>query len=205
MIQCNDGSQAYAPSRIAEGTSGEWSIRRMVLPARSVEVADSRPECFRYRPGEYTELRRGGITFMTDLYDEWWTQRSAIERAREVGGRVLITGLGLGLVAREMLADPERRAAIESVVILEQSADVIRLVAPQLLAELGPVVSIIQADAYSWVADPGAQFETVWHDIWPDPMASEVDAEMAALRAHHAPWSRWQGFWPLDYREALSS
>jgi hypothetical protein len=205
MIQGNEGKPAYAPCRIAEGTSGEWSIRRLVLPPRLVEIPDSRPQCFRYRPGEYTELRRGGITFMTDLYDEWWTQRTAIERARKVGGSVLITGLGLGLVAREILADPEHRAAIEAIVILEQSADVIRLVGPQLRAELGPCVSIIEADAYTWVAESGSQFDTVWHDIWPDPMASEVDAEMAALRAQHAPWSRWQGFWPEDYRVALAA
>lgn len=204
MIQCSDGYQAYAPSRIAEGTSGEWSIRRVVLPAQTIEVPDARPHCFRYRPGEYTELRCGGITFMTDLYDEWWTQRSAITRARAVGGRVLVTGLGLGLVVKEILADPQSRAPIDSVVVVERSADVIKLVASQLIAELGSCVSIVEADAYTWVADSGPPFDTVWHDIWPDPMALTVDAEMAALRAHHAPWARWQGFWPDDYHEALA-
>ena len=204
MIQCNDGDQGYARSLISEGTSGEWSIRRVVLPERKLEIPDSRPQCFSYRPGEYTELRGGGITFMTDLYDEWWTQRSAIARAREVGGRVLITGLGLGLVVKEILADPGSRAQIDSIVVLERSADVIRLVASQLIAELGPCVAIVEADAFSWVAESGATFDTVWHDIWPDPLAEEVDAEIAALRAHHAPWARWQGFWPEDYRQALA-
>ncbi len=204
MIGDNSGDQAYARSRIAEGTSGEWSIRRMVLPARTVEVPDNRPDCFRYRPGEYTELRCGGITFMTDLYDEWWTQRSAIARARAVGGSVLITGLGLGLVVREILADPENRAPIDRIVVLEQSADVIALVAERLIAELGSSVSVIEADAYHWVPESEIHFDTVWHDIWPDPLAPEVADDIEALRAHHAPWSRWQGFWPEDYRQALA-
>ncbi len=113
-------------------------------------------------------------------------------------------GLGLGLVVKEILADPQSRAPIDCIVVLERSVDVIKLVAPQLIAELGACVSIVEADAYTWVGDSGAAFDTVWHDIWPDPMAPEVDAEMTALRDHHAPWARWQGFWPDDYRQALT-
>ncbi len=195
----------FPKSQLPEGSSGDWSIRRVVLPAHVVEVQDDRPDCFRYRPGEYTELRCGGITFMTDLYDEWWTQRSAIERARAVGGSVLVTGLGLGIVIKEMLAPGGPSAPIERIVVLERSADVIRLAAPSLLAELGPLLSVIEADAFTWAAAPGERFDSVWHDIWPDPMAPEVDAEMAALRAHHAAWSDWQGFWPEDYRGAFKA
>ena len=201
MIQ---GNPPTAPrSQIPEGTSGEWSVRRVLLPPQVVKVQDDRPDCFRYRPGDYTELRCGGITFMTDLYDEWWTHRCAIERARAVGGRVLVTGLGLGLVVKEMLANPSSRAAIDRVVVLERSADVIQLAAPSLLAELGGALDVIHADAFNWTPAPGEKFQTVWHDIWPDPLATVVEAEMKMLRAHHAPWSDWQGFWPEDYGRAL--
>ena len=137
------GNRTFPKCQLPEGSSGDWSIRRVALPARAVEVADDRPDCFRYRPGDYTELRCGGITFMTDLYDEWWTQRRAIERAREVGGSVLVTGLGLGVVVKEMLADGVS-ASIRRIVVLERSADVIRLAAPSLLAELGCRLNVVQ-------------------------------------------------------------
>lgn len=174
------------------------------LPERSAGgLLDTRPDAFRFRPGEYTELRQGGITFMTDLYDEWWTQRRAIERARSVGGRVLITGLGLGMVVEAILSTPAS-AQVLSVTVLEQSADVIHLVAGHLHGQFGDRIEIIHADAFSWQPSVELRFDTVWHDIWPDPDADHVDADIAMLRQHHQTWSEWQGFWPSDYREALA-
>ncbi len=140
---------------------------------------------------------------MTDLYDEWWTQRHAIERARTVGGSVLITGLGLGMVVEGMLASAAP-APVSSVTVLEQSGDVIGLVAPHLQAEFGDRLTIVQADAFTWQPGESERFDTVWHDIWPDPDAHHVDADVEKLRQHHRPWSDWQGFWPIDYRDALS-
>jgi hypothetical protein len=195
---------AYRPSLLPAGNSGEWSLSKLRLPERTnASVTDPRPDAFRFRPGEYTELRHGGITYMTDLYDEWWTQRRAIERARRVGGRVLITGLGLGMVVEAILSTPAP-AHVLSVTVLEQSADVIHLVAAHLQAQFGDRVEIIHADAFSWHPAAELHFDTVWHDIWPDPDADQVDADIALLRQHHQPWARWQGFWPIDYREALA-
>ncbi len=193
----------YRASQLPAATRGEWSLTKITLPERSFDaVVDPRPEAFRFRAGEYTELRRGGITFMTDLYDEWWTQRRAIERARCVGGKVLITGLGLGMVVEAILASPAP-AQVSTVTVLEQSGDVISLVAPHLQQQFGDRLEIVEADAYTWKPSGTIRFETVWHDIWPDPDGAQVDKEMALLLEHHGPWSQWQGFWPEDYREAL--
>ncbi len=195
----------YVACQLPAGARGDWTLVKVRLPERAEPPGgDPRPEAFRFRPGSYTELRRGGITFMTDLYDEWWTQRHAIARARTVGGRVLITGLGLGMVVEAILASPAP-AEVTSVTVIEQSPDVIELVAPHLLDRFGERLAIVQADAFTWEPAGSARFETVWHDIWPDPDAACVDAEMAQLREHHASWSDWQGFWPLDYRDALSA
>lgn len=192
----------YRPSRLAAGSSGEWSLLDVHLPERATNLIDTKPACFRYRPGHYTELRQGGITYMTDLYDEWWTQRSAIVRARTLGGSVLITGLGLGMVVEAILAEPTG-AEVGQVTVIEQSADVIALVGPQLCQRCGPRLHIVHADAYTWTAPSGMKYDTVWHDIWPDPDAAEVDAQIEALARHHERWSRSQGFWPHDYRAAL--
>jgi len=193
----------YRPCQVPAGRSGDWAILKVELPARATPF-DSRPDCFRYRPGRYTELRQAGVTFMTDLHDEWWTQRTAIERARQVGGKVLVTGLGLGLVVEAMLAEPSP-SRIEQVLVVERSADVIALVAEHLRTACGERVEIIHADAFSWRPASAIRFDTVWHDIWPDPLAADVDSQIEALRHHHAPWSVWQGFWPEDYRRALAN
>lgn len=194
----------YRRSHFSPNVRGDWALVSVDLPDRPYDpAADPRPAAFHFRPGRYTELRRGGVTFMTDLYNEWWTQREAMIRARSVGGDVLITGLGLGMVVEAILATPAP-APVRSITVLEQSADVIGLVAAHLHEQFGERVCILEADAYSWVPESGRMFDTVWHDIWPDPDAPEVDQQIQALRAHHQAWSRWQGFWPLDYRAALA-
>jgi len=104
---------------------------------------------------------------MTDLNDEWWTQRSAIEQARERGGDVLITGLGLGLVVTSILEPPGGR--VKRVLVIERSADVIGLVAPSLESCYDGRFEVINADAFEWLPPPGQRFSVAWHDIWPNP------------------------------------
>lgn len=198
----SEPSGGWRASSVPPGRSGDWQVRKVHLPESTRSpVADTRPDCFRFRPGTYTELCQGGITFMTDLYDEWWTQRSAIDRVLAVGGDVMVTGLGLGLVVDAML-DPG--SPVGEVTVVEQSADVIALVGPWLVARHPGRVQIVHADAYAWVPPAGKRWGTVWHDIWPDPLAAEVDAQMAALERHYAAVADWQGHWPVDYRAALS-
>ncbi|MDT4898422.1 MAG: hypothetical protein QOH25_3499 [Acidobacteriota bacterium] len=140
---------------------------------------------------------------MTDLYDEWWTQRTAIAEARARGGDVLITGLGLGLVAESMLRPAESR--VNRITIIELSPDVIRLVAPYLHSRYPGKIEIIEADAFTWESPRHARgFTVAWHDIWPDPYTPENDVEMARLEERYRPWCDWQGFWPRMYLEALA-
>jgi hypothetical protein len=194
-------SSRYFPCDIPPGKSGPWVVERVTIPERAYDPdRDPRPDCFKFRPGIYTSLRCGSIQFMTDLYDEWWTQRQAMDEARRRGGRVLITGLGLGLVAQAILRDPD--SAVERVTILEQSPDVIRLVAPSLAARHPGKVEVVEADAFTW--SPGdARFSVVWHDIWPDPYLPQIEAERASLEARYLACSDWRGYWPQEYLRAL--
>ena len=43
--------------------------------------------------------------FMTDLYEEWWTQKNAIDEACRRGGHLLVTGLGLGMIVEAIVKD----------------------------------------------------------------------------------------------------
>ena len=196
-------SLEYFHSEVPAGRSGQWSIEKFVQPERASASTDTRPECFRYRAGTYTCLQRGGTQFMTDLYDEWWTQRQAISEAIARGGEILITGLGLGLVAEAILRVPGNR--VSRITIIEQSSDVISLVAPFLQARYRDRLEIINADAFSWAPSDGRRFTVGWHDIWPNPYAPENAAEIEQLTVHHAKWCDWQGFWPKTYLEATAA
>ncbi len=137
---------------------------------------------------------------MTDLYDEWWTQRTGIEEALKRGGEILVTGLGLGLVAEAILRSASDKVA--RITIVEKSPDVINLVGPYLNSRYPDKIHVVEGDAFHWEPEPGRQFSVGWHDIWPDPYTAANDGEMRQLEAHHGRWCDWQGFWPRCYLEA---
>jgi hypothetical protein len=196
-------SAEYFRSEVPAGASGAWVVEKVSIPARDYDpTSDPRPDCFKFRPGVYTCLRREATQFMTDLYDEWWTQRAAIEQALARGGNVLVTGLGLGLVAEAMLRPA--RSPVSRVTVVEFSPDVIRLVKPYLDSRYPGRVEVFEADAFTWEPPRGRRFTACWHDIWPDPHAPAVTEEMRRLGSRYRPWCDWQGFWPKSYVEALA-
>lgn len=140
---------------------------------------------------------------MTDLYDEWYTQRVAVRESQRRGGRVLVTGLGLGLVVDAMLSAPDSR--VTRVKVVELSADVIRLVGRHLENRWGEKVEIVHADAFEWAPPPEEHFSVGWHDVWPDPHGSAVSESVGRLEAHHQTHCDWQGSWPTEYRQAASA
>jgi hypothetical protein len=188
-------SPLYIKSSLPAGRSGDWSIEK--FPVQSPGRGDARPACFQSPAGTYTRLKKGNEVFMTDLYDEWWTQRMAIEQARERGGDVLITGLGLGLVVASMLEPPGCR--VKRVVVVERSTDVIGLVTPALENRYGEQFEVINADAFEWLPPPGRRFSVAWHDIWPNPHESGVLAEAERLESRYQTCCDWQGNWVRDY------
>ncbi len=194
-------AQSYFRSDVPPGVSGDWRVRRFELTGQppadtaSISPLDVEP------PGEYTALERGDEIFMTDLYNEWWTQRLAIDRACQRGGRVLVTGLGLGLVAEGMLRTPGSR--VEAVTVVEASADVIRLVSDHLLGRLGGRLEIVHADAFDWSPPADSRYSIGWHDIWPNPQVPEAMQQAEQLERRYAPFCDWQGSWPREYLAAL--
>ena len=158
---------------------------------------DSRPPWAQAEPGVYTRLRSGSMDFMTDLYEEWWSQRPAMEEAVRRGGDVLVTGLGLGMVAETILG---AEAPVSSVTVVEASEEVIDLVGTHLEARHPSRLCVVHADAFEWVPPPGTRYSVAWHDIWPSPFDPRGFAESRELIARYAPYADWQGSWVLEYR-----
>jgi hypothetical protein len=185
----------YIKSSLPEGCSGDWSIEKFTV--QSTGQSDHRPACFQSPAGTYTRLKKNNEVFMTDLYDEWWTQHGAIEQARLCGGNVLITGLGLGLVVTSILESPD--CGVKRVFIIERSADVIELVAPRLQRRYNGQIEVINADAYKWLPPPRLRFDVAWHDIWPNPHEPGLLAQAERLERRYASCCAWQGNWVRDY------
>lgn len=164
---------------VPEGVSGAVKVERFEVPANSIEgmrLDFSGRGC---RPGVYTRLLRNGTLWMSDTSAERQDHLGAAWAMRERGGRVLIGGLGLGMIARvALLATP-----VERVDILEMDPDVIALVGPhveELAASVGKIVTIEQADVFAWKPPKGAHWTVAYFDVWADLCTDNLPA-MATL------------------------
>lgn len=192
--------RGFWKSDVPEGVSGEWAVERFVV--RDHSISDDRLEvlpgglAYSWPPGLYTRLRRGQTVFMTDTQDEWMSHCEPISQAARRGGRVLVNGLGLGLVVEGILRDPSSR--VEHLTVVELSNDVIRLVGRHLTARYGDRLEIVTADAFAWQAPADARFSVVWHDLWDRP-DSTVFPEIRRLEKRYRGLCDWQGSWPREY------
>jgi len=175
---------------VPEGKSGEVEIKRFVVDAAGSAFTKMRAAMKGrgYVPeGTYTEIRRAGVLWMSDTPDEIRDHLGFIGRA---SGRVLVTGLGLGMVAAACLRKPE----VEKVVVVEIDPDVVALVAPHLVEQFGDRVDVVLADAYKWKPAEGSRvFDCAWHDVWPDICGSNA-RKMRAIVKHYAPFMTAPGF-----------
>lgn len=190
------------------GRSGDCEIREMKVDAKDAAWERLRAVVGghgRWVPeGTYTGLYRKGTLWMSDTPDEIRDHICAIAEARRRGGTVLVTGLGLGMVAAAMLREVEGardEVPVERVIVVEIDPDVIALVAPTLQARFGDRLEIVQADAYQWKPPAGVRFSVAWHDIWATLCIDNL-AEMGRLHRRFARRVDWQGSWGRPFLKA---
>jgi hypothetical protein len=169
------------------GSIGQWAVNLYQVQdlghcyvlniAHSNLVAGSK--------GVYTRLSYMGKVIMTDTPAEMIDHAEALERST---GSVLITGLGLGMLLRNVLKKKE----VLKVVVIENSLEVIQLVGSQYQDKR---LSIIHEDAFKY--NPEEVFDVVWHDIWPDIYVTNI-AEMKTLEERYRPFAKWQGCWASE-------
>lgn len=165
--------QAASARSIPRAFSGLWRVRKLSLD-KEIQVMRGE-KAIRLSEGHYTQLFRYtqetmhllGELVMQDTFDELKTHLDFMMRAH---GDVLITGLGLGCVARGAMANP----AVKSVTVIERDSDVLKLVAQYLPAK----IRIIQAEAVQWCKETEQVFDCAWHDLWSDPDKGEPHLQL---------------------------
>ncbi len=127
---------------------------------------------------------------MEDTHFELQTHLDFVMRAC---GSVLVAGLGLGCVIRGLLTNPQ----VYHVTCIENSRDVLRLVAPYMPKER---LTIIEADALEWTAQNKTRFDFAWYDLWTDTDSGEphLDVWHARLLINSRDTVAVQGAWSFD-------
>lgn len=108
--------------------------------------------------GKYVRLHVNGELMMSDTDMEKRSNRVFCSRAM---GRVLVAGLGIGLVLYNIMDKPE----VTEIIVIEKYQDVIDLVSPYFNS---PKIKIICADIMEWKPTKGEKFDSMYFDIWPD-------------------------------------
>lgn len=151
-------------------------------------------------PGTYARLIVDDVLMMTDTPME---RRSNDRLLWKANGRVLVAGLGLGMVLHGIL----RKKEVTHVTVLEISQDVIDLIAPSL-EKYAKRLTIIQADALAWVPPKGEMWDTIYFDIWPT-VSDDNLTDVARLsrrfsrRLNRTNPGAWMSAWMADHLRVM--
>jgi hypothetical protein len=101
-----------------------------------------------------------GLWMTDDPIEQWQIDREL----RGMRGNVLVGGLGLGYAATVLA----RRSTVRNVTVIENSPDVIKLVAPHIAH---PKITVICADLFDWLKvtksiEHSAPWNYAFYDIW---------------------------------------
>lgn len=148
--------------RLVETCSGPEGAN----PIRTVWMSDSRAEILEHTP-VFNRLS---------------------ETSRTSKKRILVNGLGLGLVVHGALSDK----TVAHIDIVENNEEIIKLIGQ--FFEGDSRVIIHHADAYKIRWPLGTCWDIVWHDIWPE-ISDENLPGMKKLMRKYKRKSLWQECW----------
>ena len=165
----------YQNIKITDIKDGDWELRlesykpyRAVISDDMVLYDDFRevpPLGFFPEEFKFPAVLEGGNEWMTLTPVDLDTSDEAIEAAH---GRVITFGLGLGYYAY-MCSEKE---CVDSITVVEKSADVIRLFKTHILPQFPnrDKVKIIEADAFEYAENtmPSEGYDVAFVDTWRD-------------------------------------
>lgn len=155
----------------------------------------NREESFmRLSAGDYVRLVVNGELMMSDTDMEKRTNTEFIANAK---GRVMIAGLGIGLIL-ENLRDKIANGVVTSIVVYEKYQDVIDLVGHRY-KDLP--IEIRCEDIMTYRPKKGEVYDTIYFDIWPTISTDNLDD----MRKLHLRWKShktkdaWMNSWLRDH------
>lgn len=124
--------------------------------------------------GKYIRLTHRGSVVMSDTGME---KRTNSAFCRKAHGKVLIGGLGIGLI----LLAVQDKEDVEHIIVIEKNQEVIDLVADQL--PLNDKVEIVNGDVFDYV--PQDKYNTIYMDIWNFINSDVYEKQMKPLMSRY--------------------
>lgn len=176
--------------RVPCGEQGIAKVDRVTITESAAKLANLRSSINGQRPqvipGDFTRLLVGGEIIMSDTLMEQTSNLEVVSQVKfhtaHFGKcRILISGLGLGMILPPLLA------AGADVTVLEKHRDVIDLVAPYYfpLEQHPAQLKIVHEDAFEWKVPRGLTWDLIYHDIWFNICDDNLN-ELATLKRRFA-------------------
>jgi hypothetical protein len=181
---------------IPSGNSGVWTVDSKMADQEEAALHNLRQKMSEQRrfvePGVIKRLMCNNNIVMSNSLSELVDHDELMIKAR---GNILITGLGLGIIAFMLSRNPK----VHSIMIIEQSSDVIKLIFPTLKKWAGCAIQVKQGNAFDYykLLKTEKFFNYGWHDIWPT-LGNENLPEMDDLEKKYKPFCKHQLFWAKD-------
>ena len=177
------------PIEVPDGKSGDWKVSTFTVTEDELKIFNLRaafhPSARSMEAGTYKQLKKGGTIVMSNTPAEI---RDHVYFIHKATGHILINGLGLGVALAAIL----KKDDVKKVTIIENSEDVIKMVAPTYLKDSR--VEIIHCSAFDYKPSKGVRYNAVWHDIW-DNICGDNLPEMHKLHRKYGRRTDWQGSW----------
>lgn len=173
---------------IPEGQQGNAKIKHVLVSQKQANEAHHRNILF--QEGDYCQLFVKGQLVMSDTPYE---RNTNYEFERHAHRRVLIAGLGLGMIIKPILDYPD----VEYAKVIEKYQDVIDLVLPHIKHEK---LEVVCADIFEWKPEKYEKYNTIYFDIWPDICTDNLK-DMKILHNKAKYWvdrtdsNRWVESW----------
>lgn len=184
---------------VPDGVSpcGRVKIETFTISQEEASFANirSRSRADRVYAGTFKRLIIDNEVVMSNTHMEIITNRIFILRAE---GKILINGLGLGMVIDQLLEKHKQEQCIEHITVIERDPRVIALVGPHYASN--PLITIIEADALEYKPPKGLRYNAVWHDIWTFITPDNIE-DMKILHRRYGKRTDWQGSWARDMCE----
>lgn len=174
---------------VPEGKSGNAEITHFTIDkhAYTMQMFHSSPVV---PEGTYTKLTVDDHLMMSNTPWERNTNHGILMNGK---GNVLILGLGLGYVVRQLLLQDVN--PINWITVVENNKGVIDLVSPYVDH---PKVEVVYTDAFTY--KPLMKYDSIWIDIWADP-GEEQTTERRKLVARYRKYKNPDG-WMKTWSQA---
>lgn len=186
---------------VPEGTYRDCSVKRFEVTGKELESLRYQLDGRGCQPGTYTRLDHNGVLWMSDTTAERYDHGDPAYEIRDRGGRVLIGGLGLGMILNFALLQDN----VTHVDVVEISRPVIKLVGAHyrdMAKERGKILRIHQDDVFKKQWPRGTRWNVAWFDVWPD-ITDENLASMTRLRRSYGRRADWVGCWSQELLRSM--